>query len=53
MAIQNEGEFRNAMGCSWMTLETFISTYGYLALWAGTFWEGETILDLFLARKGG
>ncbi|UZP66041.1 DedA family protein [Desulfovibrio mangrovi] len=27
-----------------MTLEAAISTYGYLALWLGTFLEGETIL---------
>ena len=29
-----------------MTLGTFLASYGYLALWLGTFLEGETILVL-------
>jgi membrane protein DedA with SNARE-associated domain len=29
-----------------MTIEAFISTYGYFSLWIGTFLEGETILVL-------
>jgi len=37
-----------------MTSESFISTYGYLAIYIGTFLEGETILILggFAARLG-
>jgi len=37
-----------------MTLESFVSTYGYLAILAGTFLEGETILILggFAAHRG-
>ncbi len=37
-----------------MTLESFIQTYGYLALLVGTFLEGETILVLagFAAHLG-
>jgi membrane protein DedA with SNARE-associated domain len=37
-----------------MTLESFVNTYGYLAILAGTFFEGETILILggFAAYRG-
>ncbi|UCF94065.1 MAG: DedA family protein [Desulfobacterales bacterium] len=37
-----------------MTLENFIATYGYAAIWLGTFLEGETILILggFMAHQG-
>jgi membrane protein DedA with SNARE-associated domain len=37
-----------------MTLESFIDTYGYLAILIGTFFEGETILILggFAADRG-
>jgi membrane protein DedA with SNARE-associated domain len=37
-----------------MTLEPFVEAYGYLAVLAGTFVEGETILVLggFAASRG-
>lgn len=37
-----------------MTLETFVATYGYPALFAGTLLEGETILIIagFMAHSG-
>jgi len=37
-----------------MTLESFVDTYGYLAILVGTFFEGETVLVLggFAAHRG-
>lgn len=37
-----------------MTEETFLTSYGYLAVWIGTLFEGETILLLagFFAHQG-
>ncbi|SPD74464.1 hypothetical protein PITCH_A230150 [uncultured Desulfobacterium sp.] len=37
-----------------MSLEEIISTYGYAAIVAGTFFEGETILVIggFAAHRG-
>ena len=37
-----------------MTLESFVDTYGYMAIMVGTFFEGETILVLggFAAHRG-
>jgi membrane protein DedA with SNARE-associated domain len=37
-----------------MTLESIVENYGYLAVWIGTFLEGETVLVMggFLAHRG-
>jgi membrane protein DedA with SNARE-associated domain len=37
-----------------VTLQSFVDTYGYMAIMVGTFFEGETILVLggFMPHRG-
>ena len=42
------------LGARDVTLQSFVDTYGYMAIMVGTFFEGETILVLggFMPHRG-